>query len=91
MQIPEVSKDGHHFDIRLHNPETYEPAESLQPFWHELEFISNLPILRCSIGVEGGAHGIQLMIDSGRRAAQCLTFEAWGSFAELPQLSKVFP
>ena len=65
MEIPEVNKQDECFSVELHDPSTYQDPESSQGFWHDLQFISNLPVLQCQIGVEGGAHDVQVMIDSG--------------------------
>lgn len=66
MQIPEIKGGGMPFEIQLHNPAKYETPTEYAKFWHELEFISNLPIINCTMGLETDSHKIQLMIDSGK-------------------------
>ena len=65
MDIPFSAQRSGRIDIHVHDPSTYEAPAELQGFWHNLEFVSSLPLIKASIGANGSEHSVRLMIDSG--------------------------
>ena len=53
-------------DIKLEDPSLYQPESSLDSHWQELQFVSNLPVIKARIGINSSEHDIQCMIDSGK-------------------------
>ena len=58
-------------DIRLEDPSLYQPDPSSDSHWQELQFVSNLPVIKARIGVDSKEHDVQCMIDSGETSASC--------------------
>ncbi len=52
-------------EITLQDPSLYQPDPSLESHWQQLQFVSNLPVIRAKIGVDSSEHEVQCMIDSG--------------------------
>ena len=65
MDIPFCPRKDGCIDIRVMDPVSYQAPAALAPFWHSLEFVTCLPVVRCTIGVNGTTHDARLMIDSG--------------------------
>lgn len=53
-------------DIKIEDPSVYTPDPALESHWQDLEFISNLPVIKARIGVQSEQHDVQCMIDSGK-------------------------
>ena len=52
-------------EIKLQDPSTYQSDPCLDSHWQELQFVSNLPVIKARIGVDSSEHDVQCMIDSG--------------------------
>ena len=70
MDIPFCPRKDGCIDICVRDPVSYQAPAALASFWHSLEFVACLPVVRCTIGVNGTTHDARLMIDSG--ALSCL-------------------
>lgn len=65
MEIPATNTQQGEFEVTLTDPAEYDAPSQLEPFWHSLEFVSSLPLIKASIGTSGKRHNVRLMIDSG--------------------------
>lgn len=66
MEVPYSSSRRGQFDIQMRDPTAYEAPPDLEPFWHPLEFVSSLPLIKATIGASGTSQDVRLMIDSGK-------------------------
>ena len=70
MTIPKQEMKPHskqrETQIELEDPSLYTPDPNLEHHWQHLQFVSNLPVIKATIGVKSNEHDVHCMIDSGK-------------------------